>query len=37
MISVEKFGVSAPYQVIFEEYGFTIDNVYRHARKLIEA
>lgn len=37
MISVEKFGVSAPYQVIFEEYGFTIENVYQHARALIEA
>jgi transketolase len=36
IISVEKFGASAPYQDIFENYGFTVDNVYQHAKTLLE-
>ncbi len=27
VISVERFGASAPYKVLFEHYGFTVDNV----------
>jgi transketolase len=34
-ISVEKYGASAPYKIIFENYGFTVDNVFNHARKII--
>jgi transketolase len=26
-VSLEHFGASAPYQVIFEQFGFTVDNV----------
>jgi len=26
-ISIEKFGASAPYQIIFENYGFTVENI----------
>ncbi|MCS6940325.1 MAG: transketolase, partial [Roseiflexus sp.] len=30
-ISVETFGASAPYQVVFREYGFTVENVVERA------
>ncbi|MCS6840942.1 MAG: transketolase [Roseiflexus sp.] len=30
-ISVETFGASAPYQVVFREYGFTVENVIERA------
>ncbi|MFW9768671.1 MAG: transketolase [Candidatus Thorarchaeota archaeon] len=36
MHSVEKFGKSAPVSVVFENYGFTIDNIFDKAKKLIE-
>jgi transketolase len=34
-ISVEKFGASAPYDVLFREYGFTIDNIILTAHKVL--
>jgi transketolase len=34
-ISVERFGASAPYKVIFEHYGFTVDNVIQRAKQLM--
>lgn len=34
-ISVERYGASAPYKIIFEHYGFTVDNVIEHARKIL--
>jgi transketolase len=37
IISVERFGVSAPYQKIFQEYGFTVENVVQHAFRLLES
>lgn len=33
-ISVETFGASAPYQVVFREYGFTVENVVERALKV---
>ncbi|MFX1483498.1 MAG: transketolase [Promethearchaeota archaeon] len=36
MHSVERFGTSAPYTVVFERYGFTVDNILEKARRLIE-
>jgi transketolase len=36
MHSVEKFGSSAPVKIVFENYGFTVDNILAKARKLIE-
>jgi transketolase len=36
MISVETFGASAPGEKIFEEYGFTVDNVLKVARNLLK-
>ena len=35
-ISIEKFGASAPYKKLFEEYGFTVENVVDRALKVIE-
>jgi transketolase len=34
-ISVERFGASAPYKIIFENYGLTVDNVILHAQQLM--
>ena len=35
-ISIEKFGASAPDKVLFENYGFTVDNVVRKAKQVIQ-
>jgi transketolase len=37
IISIERFGASAPYKVIFENLGFTVDNVVAQARSLMKA
>ena len=34
-ISVEGFGSSAPYKTLFENYGFTADNIYKTAKGLL--
>jgi transketolase len=34
-ISVERFGASAPYKVIFEHFGLTVDNVIARAHQLM--
>jgi len=36
ILSIETFGASAPGKKLFEEYGFTLDNVYQTAKKLLE-
>ncbi|MEO7117060.1 MAG: transketolase [Caldimonas sp.] len=35
MISVDRFGESAPADVLLQNYGFTVDNVLARARKLL--
>jgi transketolase len=35
-ISIEKFGASAPYEVLFKEYGFTRADVMMKVKKLIK-
>ncbi|MBF2034673.1 MAG: transketolase [Leptolyngbyaceae cyanobacterium T60_A2020_046] len=35
MISVERFGASAPGNVIFEKFGYTVDNVISRAKALL--
>ncbi len=35
IMSVDRFGSSAPYGVVFEKYGFTVDNGIAHAKRLI--
>ncbi len=34
-ISIEKFGASAPYEIIFKEYGFTSEAVVKKVKSLI--
>lgn len=34
-LTVDKFGASAPADVVFKEYGFTVENVVAKAKKLI--
>ncbi len=34
-ICVDKFGASAPAKVLFEKYGFTVENVIDHVQRLI--
>jgi transketolase len=35
-ISIEKFGASAPYQTIFDNYGFTADNIVATAKDVLK-
>jgi transketolase len=35
MIGLDRFGVSAPGKVVFEKFGFTVDNIVAQAKKLI--
>jgi transketolase len=35
MLGVERFGASAPADVLLREYGFTVDNVVARARALL--
>ncbi len=35
IISVNNFGVSAPYEIIYEEYGLTVDNIFNTANEFI--
>ncbi len=36
VIGLDRFGASAPYKVLFEQFGFTVENVVRQAKALIE-
>jgi transketolase len=36
-ISIEKYGASAPDKVLFEKYGFTVENVVQKAKEIIKA
>jgi transketolase len=35
IISIEKFGASAPSEVLFQEYGLTVNNIIKQAEKLL--
>lgn len=35
-ISIETFGASAPDTVLYEKYGFTVDNIIKAARELLD-
>lgn len=35
VISIEKFGASAPDKILFEQYGFTVDNVISTSRRAL--
>ncbi len=36
IISIEKYGASAPYGVLFDKYGFSVENIIKHAKKVIK-
>ncbi len=36
VIGIDRFGASAPAKVLFEKFGFTVDNVVNQARKLLK-
>jgi transketolase len=36
VLGVDRFGASAPYKRIFQEYGLTVDNIVDHAIRLLE-
>jgi transketolase len=36
VIGVDRFGASAPGEVMMRKFGFTVDNVYKHALELID-
>jgi len=36
-IGLERFGASAPSEVVYENLGFNVDNVVAHAKRLIDA
>jgi transketolase len=36
VVSMDGFGVSAPAKLVFEKFGFTVDNVVSRALKLLK-
>lgn len=36
VLSLERFGVSAPYQVIMKEFGFSVDNILNRAKQVLQ-
>jgi transketolase len=36
MLGVDRYGASAPAQVLLEKYGFTVDDVVDRARKVLQ-
>jgi transketolase len=34
-ISIEKFGSSAPYNILFKEYGMTVENIVANVHKVL--
>ena len=36
IIGLDRFGASAPYQTLYEQFGFTVDNVVRQALETID-
>ena len=37
VISLERFGASAPAKILFEKFGFTVENVLQNARSLLKS
>lgn len=37
VIGLDRYGASAPYKTLFEKFGFTVENVARKAKSLLEA
>jgi transketolase len=37
ILGLDRFGASAPGSTVFEEFGFTVENVLQHARALLDS
>jgi transketolase len=35
VIGIDRYGASAPYEVLYREYGFTMENVFTKAKELL--
>jgi transketolase len=35
VLGITKFGASAPFEVLFKEYGFTVENVVKKAEEML--
>jgi transketolase len=35
IISIERFGASAPYKVIYEKFGLTVENIIAQAKSIL--
>ena len=35
-ISIDKFGASAPYKILFEKYGFSVENIVKTSEQLLK-
>jgi len=35
-ISIDKFGASAPYKILFENYGFSVENIIKTSQQLLK-
>ena len=35
VLAIDKYGASAPYQVLFEKYGYSVDNVVARAKQVL--
>jgi transketolase len=34
-ISIDRFGASAPYEILFENYGFSVENIIKTSQQLL--
>jgi len=37
VIGLDHYGASAPYKIIFEKFGFTVENIVAKAKTLLDA
>jgi transketolase len=35
IISIDKFGTSAPGEIVMEKYGFTVDNIIKIVKEIL--
>ena len=35
ILGISRFGASAPWEIIYKEFGFTVDNVLKKAKEII--
>ena len=37
ILGIDHFGASAPYQIILEKFGFTVENIVKTGKNLLES